>query len=64
MIEKLGENKEEMSAEEKPIEEKEELSAVEKIKHNPEEEVKSEPVFMSRRGETTFDRVMKRINNI
>ncbi|BAQ92944.1 hypothetical protein [uncultured Mediterranean phage uvMED] len=63
MIEKMGE-KEEMSAEDKPIEEKEELSAVEKVKHNPEEEVKTEPVFMSRRGETTFDRVMRRINNI
>ena len=63
MIEKMGE-KEEMSAEDKPIEEKEKLSAVEKIKHNPEEEVKTESVFMSRKGETTFDRVMRRINNI
>ena len=64
MIEKMGNKEEEMSAEDKPIEEKEELSAVEKVKHNPEEEVKTEPVFMSRRGETTFDRVMRRINNI
>jgi len=64
MIEKMGKKEEEMSAEDKPIEEKEELSAVEKVKHNPEEEVKTEPVFMSRRGETTFDRVMRRINNI
>ena len=64
MIEKMGKKEEEMSAEDKPIEEKEELSAVEKVKHNPEEEVKTEPVFMSRRNETTFDRVMRRINNI
>ncbi|OUX36613.1 MAG: hypothetical protein CBE33_05310 [Candidatus Pelagibacter sp. TMED273] len=65
MIDKMGKHKEEeMSAEDKPIEEKEELSAVEKVKHNPEEEVKTEPVFMSRRSETTFDRVMRRINNI
>tara|TARA_R100000329_G_scaffold141649_1_gene124609 strand:- start:2461 stop:3105 length:645 start_codon:yes stop_codon:yes gene_type:complete len=64
MIEKMGKKEEEMSAENTPIEEKEELSAVEKVKHNPEEEVKTEPVFMSRRGETTFDRVMRRINNI
>ena len=64
MIEKMGKKDEEMSAEDTPIEEKEELSAVEKVKHNPEEEVKTEPVFMSRRGETTFDRVMRRINNI
>lgn len=65
MIDKMGKHKEEeMSAEDKPIEEKEELSAVEKVKHNPEKEVKTEPVFMSRRGETTFDRVMRRINNI
>lgn len=63
MIEKMGE-KEEMSAEDKPIKEKEKLSVVEKIKHNPEEEVKTESVFMSRKGETTFDRVMRRINNI
>ena len=64
MIEKMGKKEEEMSAEDTPTEEKEELSAVEKVKHNPEEEVKTEPVFMSRRGETTFDRVMRRINNI
>jgi len=64
MIEKMGKKDEEMSAEDTPTEEKEELSAVEKVKHNPEEEVKTEPVFMSRRGETTFDRVMRRINNI
>lgn len=64
MIEKMGKKDKEMSAEDTPTEEKEELSAVEKVKHNPEEEVKTEAVFMSRRNETTFDRVMRRINNI
>jgi len=65
MIEKMGE-KEEMSAEEKPIEEKEELSAVEKIKHNPEKVDEKKNVFLygQRKPSTTRDRVLSKIANI